>query len=106
MSITLNELRDYFKNISGAVAALGSAALGKGMQIAGTDGTNARAIKTTADGTMLTQPTGSYVRLSTETLPTAEADGVKDGNDLLVIDVVDKNNNKVYVYRTGAWREI
>lgn len=49
--------------------------------------------------------TGSYVRLSTEPLPTPEADGVKDGNDLLVIDPTDKRNNKVYIYRTGAWRE-
>jgi hypothetical protein len=51
------------------------------------------------------QLTGSYVRLSTEPLPTV-ADGVQDGNDLLVVDPADKNNNKVYVYRTGAWREI
>jgi len=48
---------------------------------------------------------GSYVRLSTEPLPTV-ADGVKDGNDLLVVDPADKNNNKVYIYRTGAWREV
>lgn len=48
---------------------------------------------------------GSYVRLSTEPLPTV-ADGVQDGNDLLVVDPADKNNNKVYIYRTGAWREI
>lgn len=54
----------------------------------------------------VTQLSGSYVRLSTEPLPTPEADGVKDGNDLLVVDLTDKNNNKVYVYRTGAWREI
>ena len=60
------------------------------------------------DGTSpaVTQLSGSYVRLSTEPLPTPEADGVKDGNDLLVVDPADKNNNKVYVYRTGAWREI
>jgi hypothetical protein len=51
------------------------------------------------------QLSGSYVRLSTEPLPTV-ADGVQDGNDLLVVDPADKNNNKVYVYRTGAWREI
>lgn len=48
---------------------------------------------------------GSYVRLSTEPLPTV-ADGVQDGDDLLVVDPADKNNNKVYVYRTGAWREV
>jgi hypothetical protein len=55
---------------------------------------------------MPVQLSGSYVRLSTEPLPTPEADGVKDGNDLLVIDPADKNNNKVYIYRTGAWREV
>jgi len=65
-----------------------------------------------AAGTLVNAPSesvtlsGSYVRLSTEPLPTVLDDGVQDGNDLLVIDPADKNNNKVYVYRTGAWREI
>ena len=49
--------------------------------------------------------TGSYVCLSTEIKPT-EADGVKDGDDLLEINTTDKTLNKVYIYRTGAWREI
>ena len=51
------------------------------------------------------QLTGSYVCLSTEIKPT-EADGVKDGDDLLEINTTDKTLNKVYIYRTGAWREI
>lgn len=62
-----------------------------------------------ADGTFVptgesnplpTQLTGSYVRLSTEAKPT-EADGVKDGNDLLEIDT-----KKVFVFYQGEWREI
>ena len=67
-------------------------------------------IKTNDEGALKidgnVQLSGSYVRLSTEPLPTPEADGVKDGNDLLVIDPADKRNNKVYIYRTGVWREV
>jgi hypothetical protein len=44
-----------------------------------------------------TEESGSYVRLSTEPKPTA-ADGVKDGNDLLLVDT-----KQVYIFYKGTW---
>jgi hypothetical protein len=44
--------------------------------------------------------TGSYVRLSTEEKPTVD-DGVKDGNDLLLVDT-----GQVFVFYQGVWREV
>jgi hypothetical protein len=40
---------------------------------------------------------GSYIRLSTEPKPTA-ADGVKDGDDLLLVDT-----KEVFIYYKGTW---
>ncbi|WP_127485901.1 hypothetical protein [Neobacillus mesonae] len=47
-----------------------------------------------------TVQTGSYVRLSTEPKPT-KSDGVKDGNDLLLVDT-----GQVFVFYKDVWREI
>lgn len=47
--------------VSSALVTLGSAIGSKGQLVAGSDGANARAIKTAADGTVLTQLTGSIV---------------------------------------------
>ena len=57
--VTLNALRDYWKNVSDAIVTLGSAALGKAMQVAGSDGAIARVLKTDTDGVLLSKLTGS-----------------------------------------------
>jgi len=54
------------------IVTLGSAIGTTGLLMAGSDGTNARAIKTTSDGTLLTQLTGSYA-----TIDSAPVVGVK-----------------------------
>jgi len=58
-----------------SLVTLGSAIGNKAQLIAGSDGTNARAIKTASDGTLLTQLTGSIVeedRLRVKPIGTAE----------------------------------
>jgi hypothetical protein len=49
-SITLGTLRDYWKGVYDAVATFGSAITAKGLVMGGSDGTNARAVKTDATG--------------------------------------------------------
>jgi hypothetical protein len=49
------------------------------------------------NGVPLMQIRGSFFRLSSETKPTS-ADGVKDGDDLLIVDTKD-----VYIYYKGTW---
>lgn len=50
-----------------------------------------------AGGSFNVYQSGSYVRLSTEPKPTS-ADGVNDGDDLLIVDTKD-----VYIYYKGTW---
>lgn len=53
------------KLITDAYATFGSAAPTKGLMVAGTDGTNARAIKTNSNGEVLTQLSGSITQVAT-----------------------------------------
>lgn len=58
-NILLGTLRDYWKGVYDAIATGGSAKKATGLQVAGSDGTNAQIIKTNADGEVLTQLSGS-----------------------------------------------
>ena len=93
------------KLVTDAYATFGSAAPTKGLMIAGTDGTNARAIKTNENGEVITQLSGSKMDLrgtaATKPLATAENIGatywsvdtdpqgyaieISDGTDWVVI---------------------
>ncbi len=58
-TITLATLKTLWQNVSDTVATAGSAILTKGIQIAGSDGTNARILKTNTSGELLTSLSGS-----------------------------------------------
>jgi hypothetical protein len=62
--------------VGSALVTLGSAIGSKAQLIAGSDGTNARALKTAADGTLLTQLTGSNVILLDRFQVTVTAGGL------------------------------
>ncbi len=61
VDVSLGQLRDYFKGIYDAIATGGAAKKNTGLQIAGTDGTNAQIIRTNANGEALVQLSGSIV---------------------------------------------
>jgi len=60
-NVNILTLKEYWANVSNAVANVGSAIKGQAIQVAGSDGTNARIIKTNANGELLTQLSGSNV---------------------------------------------
>jgi hypothetical protein len=69
--------------IGDTIVTIGSAIGNKAQLIAGSDGTNARAIKTASDGTLLTQLTGSIPRKVTiETLASAQSVAASGNLDL------------------------
>ena len=81
------------------IVTLGSAIGTTGLLMAGSDGTNARAIKTTSDGTLLTQLTGSYVGYSTDEKPT-----ITDYTPGTEITFLELDTGNVYVYDgDGNW---
>lgn len=59
------------------IVTLGSAIGTTGLLMAGSDGTNARAIKTTSDGTLLTQLTGSTVIIGGKTFALSGGDTLR-----------------------------
>lgn len=61
-NVNISTLREYWANVSNAVANVGSAIKGQAIQVAGSDGTNARIIKTNANGEVLTQLSGSTMQ--------------------------------------------
>lgn len=63
LPVVEDDVRTKLQSIIGYYATLGSTAPTKGLLAAGTDGTNARALKTATDGTVLTQLTGSYATI-------------------------------------------
>ncbi|MDD3897583.1 MAG: hypothetical protein PHE82_01300, partial [Syntrophomonadaceae bacterium] len=69
VDVSLGQLRDYFKGIYDAIATGGAAKKNTGLQIAGTDGTNAQIIRTNANGEALVQLSGSNVQES-QAIPT------------------------------------
>lgn len=71
-NVTLGTLRDYWKGVYDAIATGGAAKKATGMQIAGSDGTNARIVKTKDDGTLLAELSGSI-----ESVTAAPLTGVK-----------------------------
>jgi len=58
-NVTLGTLRDYWKALSDIIKTGGAATGTAGLQVAGSDGTNAQILKTTANGELLTTLTGS-----------------------------------------------
>ncbi len=62
-NVSLGTIRDYLKGVYDAVALGDAAKKTTGLQIAGTDGTNARIIRTNANGEVLTQLSGSKMEL-------------------------------------------
>lgn len=63
-NILISTLASYWKRPSDAIAIIGSTPNTNGMQIAASDGTNARNIKCATDGTLLTQVSGSSIPIT------------------------------------------
>ncbi len=62
-NVTLGTLRDYWKALSDIIKTGGAATGTKGLQVAGSDGTNAQILKTNADGELITTLSGSNLPL-------------------------------------------
>lgn len=71
-NVSLGTLRDYWKAVSDAIATAGAAKKATGLQMAGSDGTNAQVLKTTEDGEAIVQLSGSI-----ETVVDNPATGIK-----------------------------
>lgn len=83
--------------VGGALVNLGQAIGSKAQLVAGSDGTNARALKTASDGTLLTQLTGSYVGYSTDD-KSSIVPNPNRGDDFLELDT-----GNVYIYDGSGW---
>jgi len=84
----LKRVRTLLTSIFDAIVSPGAAiGTSKAMQVAGSDGTNVRAIKTASDGTVLTQLTGSILaRDTTSGLPVELASETRtDGANILLV---------------------
>lgn len=104
-NILLGTLRDYWKGVYDAIATGGSAKKATGLQVAGSDGTNAQIIKTNADGEVLTQLSGrivEYAWFSDDITKPTPTEGFAWGNEF------NKTTGELIVYGwTGAaWVEV
>ena len=92
------------KLVTDAYATFGSAAPTKGLMMAGTDGTNARAIKTNENGEVITQLSGSNMKLygaSIDDRPAATA--VSIGTTFTIVD--ETQNFKTWMSNGTNWGE-
>lgn len=86
-NVTLGTLRDYWKALSDIIKTGGAATGTAGLQVAGSDGTNAQILKTNANGELLTTLTGSNMELygaSVDDRP--EATDVAVGTTFTIVD--------------------
>lgn len=108
-NVTLGTLRDYWKALSDIIKTGGAATGTAGLQVAGSDGTNAQILKTNANGELLTTLTGSIESLTTDpvvgvktvTATAAEifaGSAAKTNRRKLVV----KNEDKILRFRIGA----
>lgn len=108
-NVTLGTLRDYWKALSDIIKTGGAATGTAGLQVAGSDGTNAQILKTNANGELITTLSGSI-----ESLTTAPVVGVKTvtatAAELFAGSsakanrrkLVVKNEDKILRFRIGA----
>jgi hypothetical protein len=107
--VTLGMLRDYWKALSDIIKTGGAATGTKGLQVAGSDGTNAQILKTNANGELLTTLTGSIESLTTDPVVgvktvTATAAEIFAGSAAKANrrKLVVKNEDKILRFRIGA----
>lgn len=107
--VTLGMLRDYWKALSDIIKTGGAATGTKGLQVAGSDGTNAQILKTNANGELLTTLTGSIESLTTDPVVgvktvTATAAEIFAGSSAKANrrKLVVKNEDKILRFRIGA----
>ncbi len=104
-NVSLGTIRDYLKGVYDAVALGDAAKKTTGLQIAGTDGTNARIIRTNANGEVLTQLSGSNMELygvAIEDRP--DANTVAVGATFTIVD--DTGNFDSYISNGTDWLEV
>ena len=108
-NVTLGTLRDYWKALSDIIKTKGAATGTKGLQVAGSDGTNAQILKTNADGELITTLSGSIESLTTDPVTgiktvTATAAEIFAGSSAKANrrKLVVKNEDKILRFRIGA----
>lgn len=108
-NVTLGTLRDYWKALSDIIKTGGAATGTAGLQVAGSDGTNAQILKTNANGELLTTLTGSIESLTTDPVVgvktvTATAAELFAGSSAKANrrKLVVKNEDKILRFRIGA----
>ena len=108
-NVTLGTLRDYWKALSDIIKTGGAATGTAGLQVAGSDGTNAQILKTNANGELLTTLTGSIESLTTDPVVgvktvTATAAEIFAGSSAKANrrKLVVKNEDKILRFRIGA----
>lgn len=108
-NVTLGTLRDYWKALSDIIKTGGAATGTEGLQVAGSDGTNAQILKTNANGELLTTLTGSIESLTTDPVVgvktvTATAAEIFAGSSAKANrrKLVVKNEDKILRFRIGA----
>jgi hypothetical protein len=108
-NVTLGTLRDYWKALSDIIKTGGAATGTAGLQVAGSDGTNAQILKTNANGELLTTLTGSIESLTTAPVVgvktvTATAAEIFAGSSAKANrrKLVVKNEDKILRFRIGA----
>ena len=108
-NVTLGTLRDYWKALSDIIKTGGAATGTAGLQVAGSDGTNAQILKTNADGELITTLSGSIESLTTAPVVgvktvTATAAEIFAGSSAKANrrKLVVKNEDKILRFRIGA----
>ena len=103
-NVTLGTLRDYWKALSDIIKTGGAATGTAGLQVAGSDGTNAQILKTNANGELLTTLTGSNMELygaAIENRP--DASTVPIGATFTIVD--DTQEFKTWMSNGINWGE-
>ena len=108
-NVTLGTLRDYWKALSDIIKTGGAATGTAGLQVAGSDGTNAQILKTNANGELITTLSGSIESLTTDPVTgiktvTATAAEIFAGSSAKANrrKLVVKNEDKILRFRIGA----
>lgn len=100
--INLDAFKTLWQNVSDTVKTIGSAIGTKVILIAGSDGTNARAIKVKDDGTQLIKLTGSTVDLRGASADKPLATAVDVGTTYWSVDT-DPHANSIEVSDGTNW---
>ena len=99
-------VKGWLTQLNSVIATIGSAVKAVALQIAGSDGTNARILKTTSDGTVLTQLTGSNLALVAGTAEIGSTGKAQNKVTLAnAVAIIDTNNHDYKLTTDGLLTE-